>query len=56
MEWMLEVAVKSLKDAWWNVADGKSLGNASEENYPKDTLCSHDNAGKLQYEGMIIDE
>ncbi|XP_007188534.2 serum response factor-binding protein 1 isoform X2 [Balaenoptera acutorostrata] len=53
---VLKAAVKAFKDARQNVVDVKSSKNASEENDSKDTLCSNDDASKLQHEGTIISE
>ncbi|XP_032281087.1 serum response factor-binding protein 1 [Phoca vitulina] len=52
---VLKAAVKAFKDARQNV-EVKSSENASEENHSKDTLCSNDDASKLQHEGTIISE
>ena len=52
----LAAAVKSFKDARQNVVEVKSSNSASEENHSKDTLCSNDDASKLQHEGTIIHE
>ncbi|XP_077767501.1 serum response factor-binding protein 1 isoform X2 [Canis aureus] len=53
---VLKAAVKAFKDARQNVVEVKSSENASEENHSKDTLCSNDDASKLQHEGTIISE
>ncbi|NP_001231495.1 serum response factor-binding protein 1 [Sus scrofa] len=53
---VLKAAVKAFKDARQNVVEVKSSKNASEENHSKDTLCSNDDASKLQHEGTIISE
>uniref|UniRef100_A0A8B9XAL3 Serum response factor-binding protein 1 n=2 Tax=Bos mutus grunniens TaxID=30521 RepID=A0A8B9XAL3_BOSMU len=53
---VLKAAVKSFKDARQNVVEVKSSNSASEENHSKDTLCSNDDASKLQHEGTIIRE
>ncbi|XP_027461807.1 serum response factor-binding protein 1 [Zalophus californianus] len=53
---VLKAAVRAFKDARQNVVEVKSSENASEENHSKDTLCSNDDASKLQHEGTIISE
>nr|XP_025716666.1 serum response factor-binding protein 1 isoform X2 [Callorhinus ursinus] len=53
---VLKAAVRAFKDARQNVVEVKSSENASEENHSKDTLCSNDDANKLQHEGTIISE
>ncbi|XP_020754627.2 serum response factor-binding protein 1 isoform X2 [Odocoileus virginianus] len=53
---VLKAAVKSFKDARQNVVEDKSSNSASKENHSKDTLCSNDDANKLQHEGTIIRE
>ncbi|KAB0385262.1 hypothetical protein FD755_000218 [Muntiacus reevesi] len=53
---VLKAAVKSFKDARQNVVEDKSSNSASKENHSKDTLCSNDDASKLQHEGTIICE
>ncbi|XP_059031749.1 serum response factor-binding protein 1 isoform X2 [Mustela lutreola] len=53
---VLKAAVKAFKDARQNVVEVKSSETALEENHSKDTLCSNDDASKLQHEGTIISE
>ncbi|XP_001503390.2 serum response factor-binding protein 1 [Equus caballus] len=53
---VLKAAVKAFKDARQNIAEVKSSKNVSEENHSKDTLCSSDDASKLQHKGTIISE
>ncbi|XP_012583165.1 PREDICTED: serum response factor-binding protein 1 [Condylura cristata] len=53
---VLKAAVKDFKDARQNVSEVISSKNASEETQSKDTLCSNDDARKLQHEGTIISE
>ncbi|XP_053423091.1 serum response factor-binding protein 1 isoform X2 [Nycticebus coucang] len=51
---VLKAAVQAFKDARQNVTELDSPKNASEENRSKDTLCSNDNASKLQHEDISI--
>ncbi|XP_043442058.1 serum response factor-binding protein 1 [Prionailurus bengalensis] len=53
---VLKAAVKAFKDARQNVVEINSSKNASVENHSKDTLCSNDDASKLQHEGTIVSE
>ncbi|XP_057592731.1 serum response factor-binding protein 1 isoform X2 [Hippopotamus amphibius kiboko] len=53
---VLKAAVKAFKDERQNVVEVKSSKNGLEENHSKDTLCSNDDASKLQHEGTIISE
>nr|XP_019583555.1 PREDICTED: serum response factor-binding protein 1 [Rhinolophus sinicus] len=53
---VLKAAVKAFKDARQNDAEVKSSKKASKENHSKDTLCSNDDAIKLQPEGISINE
>uniref|UniRef100_A0A671FDJ8 Serum response factor binding protein 1 n=1 Tax=Rhinolophus ferrumequinum TaxID=59479 RepID=A0A671FDJ8_RHIFE len=52
----LKAAVKAFKDARQNDAEVKSSNKASEENHSKNTLCSTDDAIKVQPEGINISE
>lgn len=49
---VLKAAVKAFKDVRQNDAEVKSSKKPSEENHSKDTLCSNDDAIKLQHEGI----
>ncbi|XP_029797598.1 serum response factor-binding protein 1 [Suricata suricatta] len=53
---VLKAAVKAFKDARQNVVEVNSSKNASAGNPSKDTLCSNDDASKLQHEGTIVSE
>ncbi|KAF0885226.1 SRFB1 protein, partial [Crocuta crocuta] len=53
---VLKAAVKAFKDARQNVVEVNSSKNASVENHSKDTLCSNDDASKLQHEGTMVSE
>ncbi|XP_012644028.2 serum response factor-binding protein 1 [Microcebus murinus] len=53
---VLKAAVQAFKDARQYVTEVDSSKTASEENHYKDTLCSSDDASKLQHQGTIINE
>ncbi|XP_047411943.1 LOW QUALITY PROTEIN: serum response factor-binding protein 1 [Sciurus carolinensis] len=53
---MLKAAVQAFKDARQNATKVDSSKNTSEENHYKDTLCSNDDARKLQHEETITSE
>uniref|UniRef100_H0XL38 Serum response factor-binding protein 1 n=1 Tax=Otolemur garnettii TaxID=30611 RepID=H0XL38_OTOGA len=51
---VLKAAVQAFKEARQNVTELDSQKNASEENRSEDTLCSNDNASKLQQEEVSV--
>ncbi|KAL2778705.1 serum response factor-binding protein 1 [Daubentonia madagascariensis] len=53
---VLKAAVQAFKDARQNITEVDTSKNASEENHSKDTLCSNDDASKLQHKGSSISE